>query len=109
MARPLASPQPDVFQAIADPTRRALLDLIAMGEFPVKSLSERFAMSRPAVSQHLRVLREAGLVSEHRVGREHYYQLRPEALHVVSAWVAKYEGFWTERLDALGEQLDGLP
>lgn len=70
----------DVFGAIAHPVRRRLLDLLIEGDRPVNSLAEPFAMSRPAISQHLRVLREAGLVAERREGRERYYRLQPERL-----------------------------
>lgn len=103
------SPPVDVFQAIADPTRRGLLDLLWAGERPVRQLAEPFAMSRPAISQHLRLLRDAGLVSERRVGRERLYRLRAERLREVSAWLARYERFWRERLDALGEHLEADP
>ena len=79
--------QVDVFHAISDPTRRSLLDLIAHGEQPVKTLAKAFAMSRPAISQHLRILKQAGLVVERRAGREHLYRLQADPLHEVSDWV----------------------
>ena len=101
--------QVDVFHAIADPTRRGLLDLIAEREQPVKTLAKAFAMSRPAISQHLRILKQAGLVVEHRVGREHLYRLQAIPLHEVSNWVQHYEHFWRERLQLLGEHLDIMP
>ncbi len=75
----------------------------------MKSLGAAFDMTRPAISQHLRVLRQAGLVTEHKVGRERFYRLRPEGLRDVSAWVQRYERFWRERLDALGDHLDQQP
>ena len=96
----------DVFHAIADPTRRRLLDLLGEGERPVRSLAEPFAITRPAISQHLRILREAGLVSERRVGRERRYRIEPDRLREVSDWVAQYEGFWRDRLDRLGKHLE---
>jgi DNA-binding transcriptional ArsR family regulator len=97
----------DVFFAIADPTRRRLLDLLgsAPGQ-PVHLLAEPFAMSRPAVSQHLRILRDAGLVTEHRVGRERRYQLRAAPLREVSDWISQYERFWPRHLSRLGAFLD---
>jgi DNA-binding transcriptional ArsR family regulator len=98
----------DVFHAISDPTRRALLDLIAQGSQPVKELAHEFAMTRPAISQHLRVLAEAGLVVEQKVGREHHYQLRAEPLSKVSDWLQQYERFWSEHLESLGRHLDKL-
>ena len=101
----LTASQPEVFQAIADPTRRALLDLLRGGERPVKSLVEHFAISQPAISQHLRVLREARLVSERRVGRQRLYRLQGEALAQVADWLAHYEEFWKTKLAALERHL----
>jgi len=95
----------DVFYAVADPTRRALLDLLAQGEEPVNSLAERFAMSRPAISQHLAILLKTRLVRARRVGRERLYQLQPKPLEQIYDWVALYERFWIEKLSALGEHL----
>ena len=95
----------DVFSAVADPTRRALLDLLSQGEEPVNSLAERFAMSRPAISQHLAVLLRTRLVRSRRVGRERRYRLQPKPLEQIYDWVALYERFWTEKLGALGEHL----
>lgn len=86
----------DVFRAIADPTRRTLLELLVQGERPVKELAEPFSISRPAVSQHLRILRDADLVTERRVGQERWYQLKPEQLHNVRIWLERYEQFWQE-------------
>jgi DNA-binding transcriptional ArsR family regulator len=95
----------DVFQAIAHPTRRELLDTLARGERPVLALAERFNVSVPAVSQHLGVLRAAGLVGERRDGRQRIYHLDPEPLREVSQWMRLYEHFWSEKLDALGNFL----
>ena len=96
--------EPDVFRAVADPTRRAVLDLLAEGELAVKDLQPAFPISQPALSQHLRVLREAGLVSERRAGRLRIYRLEAEPLADVRAWL---ERFWDERFDRLGRVLDG--
>lgn len=96
----------DVYQAIADPTRRGILDLLAAGERPVADLAAPFAISRPAISQHLRVLREAGIVAERKVGRQRLYRLQAEPLREVEAWLRHYERFWPRRLRALGEYLD---
>jgi DNA-binding transcriptional ArsR family regulator len=95
----------DVFRAIADPTRRALLDLLAGEEQPVSALVERFAMTQPAISQHLRVLREAGLVRERKSGRQRLYRLQAEALRDAYDWLGHYERFWQEKLAALAEHL----
>ena len=104
-----ADAAPDVFTAIAHPVRRALLDRLVAGDQPVNRLAEGFAMSRPAISQHLRVLREAGLVAERRSGREHRYRLQPERLEEVRDWLRQYEGFWQGNLDALDDFLAGEP
>ncbi|MEO1762163.1 MAG: metalloregulator ArsR/SmtB family transcription factor [Cyanobacteria bacterium J06629_18] len=96
----------DVFQAIADPTRRAILDLLLAGEKPVKQLAEPFAISLPAISQHLQILYEADLVEMRKSGRQRLYKLKPYSLKQVSAWIANYEEFWQQKLDALGDYLE---
>jgi DNA-binding transcriptional ArsR family regulator len=98
----------DVFVALADPTRRRIMDLLSDGDKPVHELSDTFAVSRPAISQHLRVLREANLVEERRVGRERHYRLRAAALREAAAWIARYDRFWDERLTLLGDRLDAM-
>jgi len=107
MARPESSV--DVFRAVADPTRRGLLDLLAGRDRPVSDLAGCFDMTLPAVSQHLRVLREAGLVEERRVGRHRFYRLNAQPLRGVAAWVSSYERFWRGKLRALGEHLQRNP
>lgn len=103
---PRALAHADPFRAIADPTRRALLDLLQDGERPVSELAARFDATLPAISQHLKVLREAALVSERREGRQRLYRVEPGPLREVSDWVAQYERFWRGRLAALGRYLD---
>jgi DNA-binding transcriptional ArsR family regulator len=98
--------QSEVFGAISHPARRRMLDLIADGDRPVSAIAANFEMSRPAVSQHLRVLLDAGLVTEQRHGRERRYRLAPERLGPVRDWLAHYERFWDERFDRLKQQLD---
>ena len=98
--------QQPVFEALADPTRRRLLDMLADTELPVNDLARRFSVTRPAISQHLRVLRRAGLVRETRVGRERRYRLRAVGLRGVHAWIHQYEAFWDTRLRQLGDTLD---
>ena len=98
-----------VFAAISDPTRRELLDLLAEREYAVNDLVSRFEVSQPAVSHHLRILREAGLVKKRQAGRQRLYRLEARPLREVYDWVAHYERFWTERLDALGEHLRRIP
>ncbi len=96
----------DVFAAIAHPLRRQILDMLVTGEQPVKQLAAPFDVSRPAVSQHLRILLDAGLVSERRDGRERLYRLQPEHLRTVQAWLSTYERFWRDNLIALGDYLE---
>jgi DNA-binding transcriptional ArsR family regulator len=101
-----ASPDPDVFFAIADQTRRALLRRLAEeGEKPVTELMKPFRMSQPAVSKHLRCLRQAGLVRRRREGRHRFYSLNAGRLRQVHDWVTYFERYWDEKLDALGEYL----
>jgi DNA-binding transcriptional ArsR family regulator len=101
--------QSDVFLAIADPTRRRLLDLLASGEKPVAELAEQFRVTLSSISQHLRVLREAELVRERRVGRQRLYRIDPGPLREVADWVRFYERFWTGKLKALGKYLEEIP
>ncbi|MCX7572374.1 metalloregulator ArsR/SmtB family transcription factor [Tumebacillus sp. DT12] len=98
----------DVFDAIADPTRRQLLRLLAdHEELSVTGLTSHFAISRPAVSKHLAILEEAGLVAEEKVGRERRYRLNAEPLREVEDWLAFYEQFWARKLRALDDYLKG--
>ncbi|NJM07774.1 winged helix-turn-helix transcriptional regulator [Candidatus Gracilibacteria bacterium] len=97
---------PDVFNAIAHPVRRQILDALRTEDQPVHVLAAPFAMSRPAISQHLKLLRDAGLVSEMRLGRERRYRLEPTRLRDVADWLAQYEQFWAERLRNLGAYLE---
>jgi DNA-binding transcriptional ArsR family regulator len=102
-----APPTADVYAAIADPTRRALLLRLAEeGERNVSELLTPFSISQPAVSKHLRILREAGLVRSRREGRLRLYEIEAGKLRQVYDWVAHFERFWDRKLDALGDYLD---
>ncbi len=107
MSRPQASQ--DVFTAIADPTRRDILVRLGEGELPVAALAAAFTMTLSAVSQQLRVLREAGLVTVRKAGRERLYRLNPEPLQTVAEWLSFYEPFWRQKLDALGDYIEETP
>jgi DNA-binding transcriptional ArsR family regulator len=96
----------DVFRAIADPTRRAILDRLRVGPAPVNALAEDFEQSRPAVSKHLRVLRLARLVNEQRVGRERLYELNPAPLRQVAGWLEGYRSFWAASFDRLKRYIE---
>ena len=97
--------EPDVFTAISHPARRHMLDLLAEADRSVNAIAGHFEMSRPAVSQHLRVLLDAGLVTEQRHGRERRYHFVPERLGPVRDWIALYERFWDDRLQRLQKTL----
>jgi DNA-binding transcriptional ArsR family regulator len=92
-------------QAIGDPTRRELLTLLAGGEQTAGELAARFAVSRPAISRHLRVLRESGLVRVRADGRERRYVLEPGPLREIDEWLAPYRELWARRLDALDTEI----
>jgi DNA-binding transcriptional ArsR family regulator len=100
----------DVFQAVADPVRRHLIETLAAGERPAGSLAERarveFGLSQPATSKHLRVLREAGVVHCRVDGPRRLYPLRREPLVELAGWAETHARFWSDRLDALGDELD---
>ncbi|HLK56863.1 MAG TPA: metalloregulator ArsR/SmtB family transcription factor [Chthonomonadaceae bacterium] len=96
----------DVFAAIADPTRRAILQRLGAGEQPVMALAEQFDVTLSAISQHIRILREVGLVLVRKEGRERIYRLNAAPLQTVAEWVRLYEPFWNEKLTALGDYLD---
>ena len=98
-----------LYRALADATRREILRILAAGARPVNLIADEFRVSRPAVSKHLRVLREAGLVTERQDGRERVYSLRYDPLREVAGYVLEIERFWKQRLGALGETLDRLP
>jgi len=96
-----------VFSALADPTRRGVLDLLSRRERAAGELGRAFPqISQPGMSRHLRVLREAGLVRVRPVRRQRLYSLRSERLAEVDAWISKYRGFWETELDALEAHLD---
>jgi DNA-binding transcriptional ArsR family regulator len=89
------------FSALADPTRRAVLDLLRKGRQPAGQIAQAFPVSRPAISKHLRLLRRAHLVNEHREGRHRFYHLNPEPLRAVDSWLEEYRTFWTSSLNNL--------
>jgi DNA-binding transcriptional ArsR family regulator len=89
------------FQALADPTRRAVLDLLRRGSQPAGRIASAFTVSRPAISKQLRLLRQAHLVREHRDGRHRVYELNPEPLRAVDSWIEQYRVFWAASLNNL--------
>ncbi len=99
----------DVFQAIADPTRREIINLVAKQSLNLNSLTENFNISRPAISKHIKILTECGLVIIKQQGRERYCEANLESLAHVSQWIEQYKVFWTNKLDALGNFLSKEP
>ena len=95
----------DALAALADPTRRELVELLAAGELAAGELADRFPVSRPAVSRHLRVLREAGLVRARVDGKRRLYALDPRPLRELDDWLEPYRDLWAQRLDALDTEI----
>ena len=96
----------NAFGALADPVRIEIVEALAAGDRTVNEIVELFDISQPAISRHLRVLREAGLVSARPEGRQRIYRLDPEPLREIDGWLARYRRFWARRLDALERHLD---
>jgi DNA-binding transcriptional ArsR family regulator len=106
MAR--AATTTDAFNAVAEPRRRQILDLLAAGERPVNDLVELLSLAQPQVSKHLRVLREVDLVHVRDEGRQRMYRLNAEPLKPIHEWLAKYEQSWNKRFDLMDDVLDEL-
>ena len=98
----------DVFQAIADPTRRAILNLLAAQPLTLNGVAEHFEISRPAISRHIKILAECGLVVIRQQGRERYCEVQMDKLTEVSTWVDQYRATWEQRFDRLDETLNEL-
>lgn len=96
----------DVFTALADPTRRRIVELVAARELSAGEIAGEFAFSRPAVSRHLRVLRETGVLASRGAAQRRLYRLEPTALAELDAWIDRTRGFWSARLDALSHHLE---
>jgi DNA-binding transcriptional ArsR family regulator len=98
----------EIFRALADPTRRAVFEKLAGAEMSVSDLTARFPVSQPAISQHLALLRGAGLVTERRAGRFIYYRAEPEGLSPLTGWIDRYRAFWPEHLAKLKNVLQEM-
>lgn len=103
-----AAAESKIFQALADPSRRALFESLTRGEAAVKELTARFEISQPAVSQHLATLRDAGLVNARREGRLVYYRVEPRGMKPLVDWITHYQAFWTDRLGRLERLLEKM-
>jgi DNA-binding transcriptional ArsR family regulator len=95
----------DVFQAIADPNRRAIINLLAGQKLTLNGVADQFDISRPAISKHIKILAECGLITIKQQGRERYCEAQLDKLREVTDWAEQYRKFWTEKLDALGDFL----
>ena len=95
----------DVFQAIADPTRRSIINMVAKESLNLNAVAENFDISRPAISKHIKILTECGLIVIKQQGRERFCEAKLQSLNEVSQWIEQYRVFWTSKLDALGDFL----
>ncbi len=102
------NPETDIFRTLADPTRRAVFERLAVREMSVSELKTGFSVSQPAISQHLAALKTAGLVAERREGRFAYYRAAPEGLGPLLDWIDRYRAFWPERIERLKTVLKGM-
>jgi DNA-binding transcriptional ArsR family regulator len=95
----------DVFQAIADPTRRQIIGLIAKDPMNLNAIADKFDISRPAISQHIKILHECGIIEIEKTGRERYCRIQPDNLKEVADWIQQYKGLWEEKLDSFEKYL----
>ena len=98
----------DVFQAIADPTRREIINLIAFNPLNLNAIADNFEVSRPAISQHIKILMECGLINVKKQGRERYCEASLQQLNEVSNWIEKYRQLWEEKFTRLDDLLDKI-
>jgi DNA-binding transcriptional ArsR family regulator len=98
----------DVFQAIADPTRRAIIGMVVKKPLNLNTIADEFDVSRPAISKHIKILTECGLITINQQGRERYCNAKLDKLNEVSEWVEKYKAFWEAKLDSLENYLSEL-
>lgn len=98
----------DVFQAIADPTRREIIELLAKQPMNLNTIADNFNISRPAVSQHIKILNECGIIEVETIGRERYCKIQPQKLVPAFLWLEKYQKLWTERIDSFEKYVNKL-
>jgi len=104
----VAASEDEIFRALSDPSRRRIFEALTRGEAPVKDLVARFDLSQPAVSQHLAALKDAGLVSGRREGRQVVYRVESQGLAPLVDWIAEYRGFWIDRVARLERLLEEM-
>jgi DNA-binding transcriptional ArsR family regulator len=95
----------DVFQAIADPTRREIMNVLAQQSMNLNNVADKFEVSRPAISKHIKILTQCGLITIKQIGRERYCEVKLQKLNEVSRWIEQYRVFWNKKLDALEDFL----
>ncbi|MFZ6010787.1 MAG: ArsR/SmtB family transcription factor [Bacteroidota bacterium] len=95
----------DVFQAIADPTRREIIDLLSQQPMNLNAIAQHFDVTRPAISNHIRILNECGIIVIERVGRERFCKIQPDRLKQVSDWIGKYEELWVQKIESFEKYL----
>ena len=98
----------DVFQAIADPTRRQIIELIAEKEMNLNAITDHFNISRPAISQHIKILNECGIIEIEQVGRERYCKIQPGNLKEAADWIQQYSVLWEQKIDSFEKYLNKL-
>ncbi|WP_259070896.1 ArsR/SmtB family transcription factor [Mucilaginibacter sp. X4EP1] len=98
----------DVFQAIADPTRRAILSLLVLGAMTPNNLAEHFDSTRQAVSKHIKILTECEIITQKQIGREIYYHFNPEKMKEIDIWLERFRKMWEDRFDQLDNLLNDL-
>jgi DNA-binding transcriptional ArsR family regulator len=98
----------DVFQAIADPTRRQIIELVAHNEMNLNAIANNFDISRPSISQHIKILYECGIIDIQKIGRERYCKIQPTNLREVADWVERFRGLWEPKLDSFEKYLNKL-
>ena len=96
----------DGFTALADPTRRQIVEILADGDRDASAIAQRFTISKPAISRHLSVLREGGLIEYRKAGQRRIYSIRPDGLNEIDEWLSRYRSLWSDRLDQLERALE---
>jgi DNA-binding transcriptional ArsR family regulator len=98
----------DVFQAIADPTRREIIDLLSKKSMNLNSIAEHFDITRPAISNHIKILNECGIIEIERIGRERMCKIQPDHLKEISSWIGKYEDLWIQKIESFEKYVNQL-
>lgn len=98
----------DVFQAIADPTRREIIQLIAQQPMNLNAIAEKFDITRPAISNHIKILNECGIIAIEQVGRERFCKIQPSSLVPAFLWIEQYQKLWEEKIDSFGDYVNKL-